>query len=118
MKELDELKEIFLSDVDEELKQENLQQIQEWEKSLRYNKSLLSWQEHDISKDILVEMRKVYKDLSLTLLENRNLTDEQRKSLWAKQDACLWLISLLSKNARENIDQIQRDIETAINATK
>lgn len=115
MKELQELKKIFLSDdIDGEDYQENLQQITEWEQTLLENENLVGWQEHDITKSILTQARESYADISLRLAKDRNLTEQERMSLFAKQDAMLWLIQIQDDNAKEEIARIQADIKRAL----
>ena len=118
MKELEQLKEIFLSDdIDSEDYQENLDAITEWEQSLIENENLLSWQEHDITKQIISEAKSGYVALSIRLAKNRKLTDEERASIYAKQDAMIWLISLGGDDPKSVVEQIHGDIKKALNAT-
>lgn len=49
MSELDKVKDIFLSDVDEETLVENQRKIQEWESELRKNNAYMAWREHGIT---------------------------------------------------------------------
>lgn len=119
MKELEDIKNIFLADdIDEETRQDNFAKIQEWESDIINNRNLLAWQEHDISKSIVVKLREAYKDISLRLLNDRAVSTEQRVSLWAKQDACLFLLGLIDMNAKSSLEQVKREISMAINATK
>lgn len=116
MKELEKVTEIFLaSDVDAEDYAENKERLIEWEKGLNENRLFLSWQAHDVTKEIVIKAKQSYKDFGILLATNRNLTEVQRQSLWAKQDACAFLLSLTDKNALEEIKQIQKQIEVAIN---
>ena len=73
MTDLEKLKEIFLTDVDEETKQENLETITNWEKSLIQHENFQSWQEHDITREIAQQARKSYIDAS-SLLATHSLT--------------------------------------------
>lgn len=117
IKELDEVKKIFLAgDVDDEIRLDNEEQILKWEKDLYENEVLADWINHDITKMIIQQAKNSYKEISLTLALNRRLDDEQRKSLWGKQDAMLWLISLGSKDPQKEIESIKNEIKTAINA--
>lgn len=118
MNEIDKLKEIFLTEVDEETQKENLAQIQEWETALIEHEAYLDWQEHDITKAITAQARSTYRDAAVVLAQNRQLTDAERAALWAKQDAALWLLSITDKDAKGAIAQIKREIHTALNATK
>jgi len=54
MKDLQKLKEIFLSDdIDSEDYESNLADIRSWESQLIENKNMLGWQNHDITKEIM-----------------------------------------------------------------
>ena len=118
MKELENVKKIFLSDeLDEDTRIDNEEKIKEWEESLIQNEAFASWQEHDISKQIVAQAKTSYKEFALLLANNRNLTEVQRISLWAKQDACLFLIQITEVDAKGAIDRVNREIKQAINAT-
>lgn len=119
MKDIEQIKEIFLDEsLDEETKTENLKQIQEWEKSLVKNENFIRWQEHEITKQIFQQAKEAYKDNALSLLR-RDLTENQRQAIYAKMDANLWIISLFGRDdAKLNIDQINKEIRQALNATK
>ena len=114
-KDLDKLREIFLAgDVDEETRADNEERIREWETTLRENNAFLGWQSHDITRQISQQAKQSYKDISLQLATNRALTDQQRYSLWGKQDACLFILSLTEKDTKGPIDQIHREIKMAL----
>jgi myosin heavy subunit len=117
IKELEKVSEIFLNDVDSEEYQENLQTLKDWENGLEENRLFLSWQSHDVTQRIVQKAKESYKEFGLLLATNRNLTDVQRQSLWAKQDACAFLLSLTTKDALAEIQQILTQIEHAIKAT-
>ncbi len=117
MQEIQRAKEIFLTDVDEETRDENEQKILEWERDLQRNKAYARWKEHDVTQEINKMAREAFKQHGLTLANNRSLSDEQRKSLWAKQDACLFILSLTDQNAQSAVDSILREIKHALNAT-
>lgn len=118
MKELDQLTEIFLADdLDEEEREDNRQQIVEWQEQLYANELLVDWQQHAITKNIVSQARQSYVDLSVTLVRNRDLTDTQRASIYARQDAMKWLLTLSSTDAQGEIKRIEADIRKALNAT-
>lgn len=118
MDDLNKLKEIFLAnDIDAEDYQDNLAMIQGWEKDLIANESMESWKNHDVTQIVLKQTKESYIALSLQLVQNRDLSDKARASLWAKQDACLWLISLMDIDVQSKIEQINNQIKTALNAT-
>jgi len=118
IKELEKVREIFLSEeIDEELRADNEERIKEWETLLIQNEAFASWQDHDISKQILEQVRALYKEFGLQLASNRNLTETQRISLWAKQDACLFLLEIIEKDAKGAYERITKEIKQAINAT-
>jgi hypothetical protein len=114
MKDLDKVREIFLTDVDEETKAENLEQIREWEKALADNEAYQGWREHDITKNIAAEARKAYTDISITLATRRDLSEPERLSLYARQDAMRWLLSHSERDAAEANKRIQADIRLAL----
>lgn len=116
MKELDEVRKIFLTEVDEETRLDNEQKIIEWETGLRENEAMADWRDHDITKKIAQQAKQTYKELSMQLATNRNLTDEQRRSFWGRQDACLFILSLIEVDAKGAIERIHNEIKTAIAA--
>lgn len=118
MKELEIIRAQFLADdIDPEDREENEQILKEWERGLIHNEAYLSWQEHDITREIAKKMKSEYKDAAMVLADNRSLTDTQRASLWAKQDACKFILSLTEKDSKGQLEQIQNEIKRAINAT-
>jgi hypothetical protein len=114
---IEQAKQLFLTDVDEETQKDNLEQIREWEKSLRTNTAFSNWQESDISKQLIKQFKITYKNASLQLAESRNLTDEQRKTLWATKDACLIVLDLLAKDTKNEIENVQKAIDHALSST-
>lgn len=116
MSDLDKLKEIFLTDVDEETKAENLEQIRQWEQTLIRSEAFKSWQEHDVTRQIAGKAKETYKDAVLSLGRDRWLKDTQRAELFAKQDAALWILSLTEQDIKVTIEQVQKEIRTALNA--
>lgn len=118
MKELDDLKKIFLADdVDDETRADNETKIREWEQELVANENLAGWLDHDVTKDIINNARKSYIDLGVMLATRRDITEATRQSLWARQDAMLWLITLAEKDAKGAIQAINDEIRKALNAT-
>jgi len=115
MQDIEKLKQIFLADdIDDEDREDNLLNIQSWESEIIKNKNILGWQEHDITKGIINKARETYIDLSLKLIRDRELTEAQRLSIYAKQDAMLWLISLAGDNPKSAIEQINNNIKVAL----
>lgn len=117
MQDLEKVKDLFLSDVDAEDYQDNLEIIKSWEKDLLQNEAFSSWQDNDVSKNIIKKLKESYVEFAIELSSNRKLTDEQRTTLWAKQDACAWLLSVINPNVKSDIEQIEKEIKTALNAT-
>ena len=117
MKELEQAKEVFLTDVDEETYKENIAKITEWERNLMRNRAYLSWRSQDITQEINKMARNAYREHALALASNRSLTDDQRTSLYAKQDACLFLLSLTDQDAKSALDSVLREIRHALNVT-
>lgn len=114
---LEQARQIFLTDVDEEIQKDNLAKIVEWEQALRTNAAFIQWQDSDISKMLIKEFRVTYKDASIQLAESRNLTEAQRVMLWATKDACLMVLSLMAKDAKGEISSIQKEIDYALSST-
>jgi hypothetical protein len=118
IKELEKVREIFLSEeIDEELRADNEERIKEWEQSLIQSEAFASWQDHDITKNIVSQIKSSYKEIGVQLSTDRKLTETQRQSLWAKQDACTFLLELTEKDAKGTIEKITNEIRQAINAT-
>lgn len=115
IKEFDDLKSAFLlDDSEDEHYEHNRNALAEWESEILANENLLSWQQHEVTKNVIDLAKKAYKDHSITLAHDRSLNDERRKSLYALQDACLWIISLASGNPEEKLESIKREIEIEI----
>jgi hypothetical protein len=114
--DIEKLKEIFLTDVDEETKADNLAQIQEWERALVEAEDYEGWREHDVTRRVAAEAKKAYIDLSMELATRRDLTEQQRMSLYARQDAMRWLLSHTEKDGAATIKAIQADIRRALMA--
>lgn len=117
MKEIDKLKDIFLSDDDPETVEDNRRKIAEWEQGLIENQAYTDWQDHDITKRVSAQARQTYIDCAVQLSANRSLDTVQREKLWARQDAMLFLLSLFEKDAKGELEQINSEIKRALNAT-
>ena len=118
MKEIDQLKSQFLSDdIDEEERLENERKIREWETTLFENIARSDWQNHDVTRLILQQAKTAYKEFGVLLSENRFLTEQQRLSYWAKQDACVFLIALIEKDSDAELERVRLEIKRALNAT-
>lgn len=116
-KKLEEARQLFLTDVDEEIQRDNLSVLKEWEQSLRQNAAFANWQESDISKQLIKQFKVTYKNASLQLAESRSLTEDQRKTLWATKDACLIVLDFLAKDAKSEIESVYKEIEHALSST-
>lgn len=114
--ELNQIRKIWLDPetVDDEDRRDNEEKIKEWERALIENENFLGWQEHDVTKQILKQARENYKEISLILATNRELTDRQRMEYWGKQDAALWLITLGDHNAKLTLESINLEMRTAL----
>lgn len=114
-KDLEKLKEIFLSgDIDSEDYEDNLKLISSWELDLRANEEFAGWQTSDITKSIITQAKESYKNNAVLLMTNRELTEKARESIWAKQDAMIFLLSLVEKDTKSAIGQIHREIRQAL----
>lgn len=116
-KELDKVREIFLTDVDDETREENLKVLEEWETGLRNNQAMASWQGHDITKQVAMQAKEAYKEAGIMLATRRDLTDEQRHRLWGQQDAAAWLISMVETDAVAQLNLIRKQIRDALKVT-
>lgn len=115
MNDLDKLREIFLSgNLDDEDYQDNVRKITEWETGLRSSEDFLSWQLSDVTKSIVIQAKQSYRDNAARLMTDRTLSEQERMSIWAKQDAIVYLMSLVDKDARGDLEFIQRAIKTAL----
>ena len=117
MKDLDKVRELFLTEVDDETRLDNEQKILEWETALQTNEAIAEWREHDITKMLIARARESYKDVALMLAVDRRLSTETREKLWAKQDAYLFLLSLMDIDAQAELQRIHSEIRQALNAT-
>jgi hypothetical protein len=117
MKELEQAKKIFLTDVDDETLAENQEQIRAWESSLQQNKAYERWKAHDLTVELNKRVKTSYRDFAMVLATNRSLTEEQRTSIYAKQDACLFILGLTDQDAENAIASVLREIRQTINAT-
>jgi len=114
-KELEEVRKIFLADeVDEEERAENEETLSDWERTIVESEMFLDWRSHDVTKQIAQKAKDTYKEMAYLLASDRSLTDEKRRSLWAKQDAALWILSLTEKDAQSTLDQVKKQIEVAL----
>ena len=115
MEELQDLKKIFLDEtLDKEVYDDNLEMITVWEDSLLKNEALLSWQQHDITKEIISKAKQTDPKNADRLSEDSTLTNEQRNELFAKQDAMKWFISLAGGNPKGEIQEIKKQIKEAV----
>lgn len=113
---IEKLREIYITeDVDEETRADNLAYITDWQSQLIKLDEFSSWKAHPVTMNIIAQAKKSYVDHSLLLARSRELTDTARQSLWGKQDAMLWIISLVSKDASKEIAQINALITRALN---
>lgn len=117
MKDLEKLKEIFLNVDDEETLEHNRQQIAEWEQSIQQNSAYADWQNHDITRMVSKQARETYINAAVQLSKNRSLSTAEREALWAKQDAMLFLLTIFEKDAKGELEYIEREIKKELDAT-
>jgi hypothetical protein len=103
-------------DVDEESRADNEARIRELEAALYHNEALVGWQQHDISRLIAKQARESYVEFAQQLAGNRSLTDAERTKLWGKQDACLFLLSLIETDAKGALEELQREVKNKLAA--
>lgn len=114
MKEIDELRQVFLAEPDPEIRADNERIIIEWETKLVQSHAFNDWKSHDITQQIIKQARESYKEMAFQLAVNRTLTVEQRMTLWAKQDAMRYLLTMIDQDAKSVIDGIIADIKRAL----
>lgn len=115
MSSLDEIRSVFLAEgLDEDVRSDNERVLRDWEEGLRHNEAFASWQDSDITKQIVQQAKQTYIECALLLAQNRDLTDRQRDSLYAKQDAALWLLALTNKDAKKMLESIEAEIKAAL----
>lgn len=107
-------KDIFLTDVDEELLKENTEIINAWETELTSSENYLDWQGHDITRHISQQAKESYRAASAQLSFTRDLTEAQRNKLYATQDACSFILSLTEKDVKTTIFSLREDIKRGI----
>lgn len=112
---LDEAKKVFLTDdLDGETYQHNLGVIREWERSMLNNEALVDWREHDVTKKLNEKAKAEYMQASLRLMRDRDLSEQTRMSLYAKQDACTLIFELSGGNAVATIEEVEKEIKREI----
>ncbi len=114
MKDLERLKQIFLTDVDPDTHEENMRQIQEWESALIKHDAYQAWKSHDITKSIAAKAREAYVEASMLLANRRDADDATRQSLWAKKDAALWILTLIEADSGTSIEAINMQVRRAL----
>lgn len=107
-------REVFLIGVDEDTRKENLADITAWEKSIVENKAYIDWQAHDITKSIARKVKEVYVEASLQLVNTRLLNEQAKGKLYATQDACIVILSLIERDAKSELESLQNDIRKRI----
>lgn len=115
--DLDKVREIFLTEIDDETRIDNERKIAEWENDLRENEALAGWREHDITIRIATKAKEAYKEISMQLALDRGLSAETRATLWGRQDACVFILSLTEVDAKARLEQIHKEIRTALSVT-
>lgn len=114
-KDLEKLREIYLADdVDSEDYKDNLDKITEWETILRQSENFINWQKNDTTKEIIAKAKESYKQNAMKLGTDRELSEIKRNYLWAKQDAILWLISLMDGDYESTVKQINNEIKQVL----
>lgn len=115
MDKIKKLREIFLAqDVDEEERQENLQDIIDFEKSLALNNARVEWLKQDISQELIKTLKVFVHKVTRTLGTNSDLSEEDRRLLFAKRMAGLWLLTVVQGNPEEEIKNIEHEIDKAL----
>lgn len=118
MDELNKAKEIFLTDVDDELREENMELINQWEQSLISSEEYQSWLEHPITKEVLKKAREQYSQTVMVLGTRKDLPEKDRLAFWGIQESALWLMNLGSRDARGEIERVKEEIRQALEVTR
>jgi hypothetical protein len=118
MDELEKVKEIFLTDVDEETREENMEKIREWERTLIESEEYQSWIEHPITKQILQKAREQYAQSVMVLGTRKDLSESEKIAFWGIQEAALWLINLGSRDAHGEVERVKEEIRRSLEVTR
>lgn len=111
---LEEAKEVFVIGEDEETKAENLEEINKWQQEFVELENFTSWQEHDVSKKLIEKIHHEFVEVSFKLAIDQSIDDSERKELFAKQKAMLFVLSLISQDTKENIKALYKEIRFKI----
>ena len=115
MSTLDKAKEVFLDNsLDEETYLENQEIIQGWATELSNHKALASWQGHEMTQVMLTRFNKEYVTISLKLANTNNLTEQARMDLFARKNALEFVFSLMSGNAKAQLDNLNKEIRAKV----
>jgi len=111
-KDLIKLKEMFLNR--EDIDQDDIDQINEWENALRDNKDFEAWQNHGITQSIVKQLKDFYRDTVYYLGTVESISEVDRIKLWSKQDAIKFILSYMTKDVKGEFKQISDEIKKAI----
>ena len=116
MDNIEKLREIFLAeDVDSEDYEDNLRDLNELESRYRENENLLEWQQHALTQAVVKQAKEGRLEIALRLANDRELSNEQRASLFAKQDAMDWILNLASADPQKELENLDKEIENGLN---
>lgn len=112
---IEQAKEFFLEGVDAETFAENNELVTQWENELIQNEAMAEWQDSDVTKKMTSTVRSTYVDASMALVHGKTLTDIERSELFAKQSACLFVLSLTEGDMKEQVARLKKEIKSKLN---
>lgn len=116
--DFDKLREVFLSkDIDDEDYDDNYKALNDLEREYRESVDLQEWLGHVLTKKLFDTAQEAYVSNAVRLAQDRELTEKERWSIYAKQDAMLWLLTVVEDNPTEKISLIEEQVKKALGTT-
>lgn len=118
--DFEKLKQIFVDnpDLDSEDSRENIEEVTQMEREFEDSRLAKDWKEHELSKRLMVQAQESYIDLALRLANDRQLTEQERLSMYAKQDAMMWFMNLVERNPEKHMKEITDKVRRAIKSVQ
>lgn len=92
-----------------------LNQLLEWEKRFIILKATEEWQSHPITKELTALAKAELVRIGVVLATKEDLTDIERKRLFALRDAHMVYLALLAVDAQSEMKTIEQSINYEIN---
>jgi len=117
-KSIDNLYDIFINqDADEDVIKENKEIFDDINKTFETSELALSWRAHDYTKVVIAKAKAEYIKVCMLLATNEVLTESQRKDLFAKKKACMWVLSMFDKDPKQIRKMLELDVSTRLSNT-